>query len=140
MKRISQITAVLILALVLLSFIACNKKTQSAEAAPSADEITVRTVKVESKKISDPIVSSGFISSTKEARLSFKTGGVIEHIYVEEGQSVHKGQLLATLNLTEINALVEQAHQGLQKAQRDYDRAKNLYADTVATLDRKSVV
>jgi multidrug resistance efflux pump len=32
--------------------------------------------------------------------------------------------------------MVEQAKQGVDKAQRDYDRAKNLYKDTVATLEQ----
>jgi len=61
---------------------------------------------------------------------------VIERIYVEEGQPVHKGQLLATINLTEINAMAEQAREGVDKAQRDYDRTKNLYRDTVASLEQ----
>jgi len=136
MKRFTQILAVLMLAAVVVTFVACNQKQKSADTAIDIGEISVRTVNVSSKKISDPIVSSGFISSTREARLSFKTGGVIDRIFVEEGQSVKKGQLLATLNLTEINALVEQAKQGVEKSQRDYDRAKNLYADTVATLEQ----
>jgi RND family efflux transporter MFP subunit len=136
MKRFSQIFAVLLLAGIVVTFIACNKKQKTADTNIDTGEISVRTVNVSSKKISDPVVSSGFISSTKEARLSFKTGGVIERIYVDEGQSVKQGQLLATLNLTEINAMVEQARQGVEKAQRDYDRAKNLYADTVSTLEQ----
>jgi RND family efflux transporter MFP subunit len=136
MKRFTQISAVTILVAVAVTFVACNKKSKSTDTAMDTGEISVRTVTVVSKKISDPIVSSGFISSTREARLSFKTGGVIERIYVEEGQSVQKGQLLATLNLTEISSLVEQAKQGVEKAQRDYDRTKNLYADTVATLEQ----
>jgi RND family efflux transporter MFP subunit len=99
-------------------------------------EIPVVLSPVSSVTICEPIQASGFISSETEARLSFKTGGIIQRIYVEEGQSVAKGQLLATLNLTEINAQVEQAKEALEKAQRDYDRAKNLYRDTVATLEQ----
>src|SRR4029079_18657756 len=49
---------------------------------------------------------------------------------------VAKGQLLATLDLTEINAQVQQANQGVEKVQRDVKRVKNLYNDTVATLEQ----
>jgi RND family efflux transporter MFP subunit len=49
---------------------------------------------------------------------------------------VKKGQLLARLNPTEINALVSQARLGLEKAQRDFQRAQNLYRDSVATLEQ----
>ncbi|HWB93522.1 MAG TPA: efflux RND transporter periplasmic adaptor subunit, partial [Puia sp.] len=49
---------------------------------------------------------------------------------------VTAGQLLATLDLTEIDAQVQQALQNLDKARRDENRIKNLYLDTVATLEQ----
>jgi membrane fusion protein, multidrug efflux system len=61
---------------------------------------------------------------------------VISKIYVKEGDNVAAGQLLATLDLTEINAQVAQTQLGSEKAERDLQRAKNLYADTVATLEQ----
>jgi RND family efflux transporter MFP subunit len=135
-KNIKSLAAVLVLLALVVTFFACTRKQTKKETALDSTEISVKTVKVTAKKVTDPVVSSGFISSTKEARLSFKTGGVIERIYVEEGQTVRKGQLLATLNLTEINSMVEQAKQGVDKSQRDFDRAKNLYKDTVASLEQ----
>jgi len=117
-------------------FVACKQKANETTSVADITEIPVRLIAAQGETISEPVVAPGFISSATEARLSFKTGGVIERIYVEEGQSVHKGQLLATINLTEINAMVGQAKEGLDKAQRDYDRTKNLYKDTVATLEQ----
>jgi len=136
MKKLKQILPVLLIATITIVVIACNKKSKAQDVTLDTGEISVKIVQVTAQKVSDLVVTSGFISSTKEARLSFKTGGIIDRIYVEEGQTVKKGQLLATINLTEINSFVEQAKQGVEKAQRDYDRAKNLYADTVATLEQ----
>ncbi len=116
--------------------VACKHNTKPATAIADVVEIPVKLFAARSETISEPVVAPGFISSATEARLSFKTGGVIERIYVDEGQSVHKGELLATINLTEINAMVQQAREGLDKAQRDYDRTKNLYHDTVASLEQ----
>ena len=79
---------------------------------------------------------SGLIASNAEARLSFKIGGIISRIYVKEGDHVTAGQLLATLDLTEIDAQVTQATENVDKAQRDETRIKNLYRDTVATLEQ----
>ena len=79
---------------------------------------------------------SGLIASNAESRLSFKIGGMISKIYVKEGDHVSAGQLLATLDLTEIDAQVQQAQQNVEKAQRDENRLKNLYRDTVATLEQ----
>ena len=44
--------------------------------------------------------------------------------------------MLATLQLTEINAQVQQAQLGVDKALRDYNRTLNLYHDSVATLEQ----
>ncbi|GAB4341249.1 MAG: efflux RND transporter periplasmic adaptor subunit [Flammeovirgaceae bacterium] len=122
--------------LLVLSFVfnSCKKEIKTEE--KSTPFVLVRTSKVEVKELSVPIVSSGIVSSTKEAKLSFKTGGIIERMEVEEGQNVKKGQLLATLKMTEINAQVHQAQQGFEKAQRDYNRVSNLYKDSTATLEQ----
>ncbi|MCB0653452.1 MAG: efflux RND transporter periplasmic adaptor subunit [Saprospiraceae bacterium] len=78
----------------------------------------------------------GIIVSKTQSTPAFKTGGVIEKTFVKEGDRVSKGQLIATLIMTEINAGVAQAEEGLAKATRDLERAENLYADSVATLEQ----
>jgi len=71
-----------------------------------------------------------------EQKLSFKTGGIIRKIFVSEGQSVYRGNILASLDLSEIQSQVNQAREALEKAERDYDRLVNLYNDSVATLEQ----
>ncbi len=79
---------------------------------------------------------SGFYTTDDETVLSFKNGGVINRIYVKEGDKVKKGQVLATLNLTEIEAGVNQANLSYEKAKRDYQRARQLFLDSVATREQ----
>ena len=98
-------------------------------------------VAIETIKITDTIIvievrTAGKLASKSESKLSFKTGGIIQKIMVDEGQSVRKDQLLAQLNLEEINSRVSQAELALKKAERDYGRAGNLYRDSVATLEQ----
>ncbi len=83
-----------------------------------------------------PIRSSGRLSTKAEVKLSFKIGGLVDRVYVDEGQRVKKGTRLARLNMAEIDAQVLQAKSGLDKAKRDRDRAEGLYADSVATLEQ----
>ena len=122
----------------LLILAACGKKDHSAEANKPAPDtsIPVKVVDVSSEVISVPVQVSGIVSASNEARPAFKTGGIIARILVEEGAFVRQGQLLATLNLTEINAQVQQANEAVSKSKRDLTRAKNLYADSVATLEQ----
>lgn len=98
-------------------------------------EVAVNLYTVESKEMVQPIYASGLLFSETEAVLSFKIGGIIQQMFVEEGDAVKNGQLLARLDLTEINAQVIQARNGVEKAERDLARVKNLYADSVATLE-----
>jgi RND family efflux transporter MFP subunit len=99
--------------------------------------IEVKTKTVEEIEIQEKIRSSGRLSSDKEIKLSFKTGGVIDDILVEEGQLVGRGTPIARLKLPEIEGAVRQAELAVQKAERDYKRIENLYRDTVATLEQK---
>jgi membrane fusion protein, multidrug efflux system len=112
-----------------------NTATESIKKVDDTEIIAVKTVAVQTKSVVKEIVGTGMLMSKAESRLSFKTGGVISRIYVREGDDVKAGQLLATLDMTEINSQVAQAQLGVQKSERDLQRAKNLYADTVATLE-----
>jgi len=82
------------------------------------------------------IEASGQFTTDDDVMLSFKIGGIIDRIYVKEGDAVRTGQLLASLKLTEIDAQVQQATLGFEKATRDHERVKNLYKDSVATLEQ----
>jgi len=97
---------------------------------------SVRVTEPSGRSVSVPVHSSGILMSEEETKLSFKTGGIVLRINVDEGGKVKKGDVLATLNLSEINAQVSQARSGFDKSMRDYNRTKNLYSDSVATLEQ----
>jgi RND family efflux transporter MFP subunit len=63
-----------------------------------------------------------------EVDLSFKVGGVVTAVLVEEGAAVKKGQLLARLDPTEVDAAYRQAKDGQAKAERDLERVRRLEA------------
>lgn len=109
---------------------------KAAAIPPGDDPIAVRVAPVITGNYSRNLQYSGLIASNSEARLSFKIGGLISKIYVKEGDHVTAGQLLATLDLTEIDAQVQQASQNAEKSKRDETRIKNLYRDTVASLEQ----
>ena len=98
--------------------------------------VVVKTTKVIDRAVVFRIRTAGKLASKSESKLSFKTGGIIQKIMVDEGQSVRKDQLLAQLNLEEINSRVSQAELALNKSERDYTRAGNLYRDSVVTLEQ----
>lgn len=125
-----------LLLLSLLVFASCGQKEKKTENNTADEVISVSTSPV---VVTDHVATfqySGLMASATESRPSFKIGGIISKIYVKEGDKVVKGQLLASLDLTEINAQIEQAGKGIDKIKRDLGRVKNLYADTAATLEQ----
>jgi len=98
--------------------------------------LQVELWKVELKEYKLPVRAAGILSTTTEMKLGFKTGGIIQEVNVKEGAMVKRGNVLAALDLCEIEAQVNQARIGLEKAQRDLNHAKNLYLDSVATLEQ----
>ena len=95
----------------------------------------MRTVPVSSAVLSEEIRAVGFLAPQDEAKLSFKLGGVIEAVAVEEGQPIRRGQVLARLRATEAEAAVAQVREAAAKAGRDLARGEQLFADGVATRE-----
>jgi RND family efflux transporter MFP subunit len=106
------------------------------DAGTTETAIPVRTAQVVVETTAPPVYTSGRLSSILEARLSFKVGGIVRTMDFAEGETVRKGDVLAELMLDEIAAQAQQARSGYEKAERDYRRAQNLYADSVITLER----
>ena len=119
-------------------FVGCaNSETPPAPAASTAraaiDALHVRVDTVGTAANAASIETTGIVSSDEVAKPGFKIGGIITRFGVEEGDRVRKGQLLATLDQTEVEADREQARLALEKARRDAGRIANLYVDSVAT-------
>lgn len=132
MKILKSITALIIIIPVLV-FSACKPK---AHEETQDQGLLVRVEIVKSEEIQPFVRSSGRLFPSSEQKLAFKTGGIVNKIYVSEGQTVKQGQLLAQLKTDEVSAMVSQATQAVEKTRRDYRRVSNLYRDTVATLEQ----
>jgi membrane fusion protein, multidrug efflux system len=124
----------LIVLMIIFLLPACKSREQKTV---SEETIRVKLAVITSGAISIPVHSTGVLVSREEYKLSFKTAGIVGKIEVKEGDRVKKGTLLASLNLSEINANASQAKNNYEKARRDFNRVENLYRDSVATLEQK---
>ncbi len=112
-----------------------DKKEKSTDVLPDEGAVAVTLSAVEAVEVAMPVVGSGLVATKSEARLAFKVGGIVRNIFVREGQSVVKGQVLAVLDLTEIEAQVSQAKNNVEKWKRDLERVQRLHKDSAATLE-----
>ena len=122
--------------LILIFFLSACAKKQVEETNMATDVIPVKIIQINQEAVGESIHASGVFTTEDETYLGFKIGGIIQNILVKEGDAIKAGQLLATLNLTEIKSQVQQAQIGVEKAERDFKRAGNLYKDSVATLEQ----
>lgn len=102
---------------------------------PAASALrAVRTAEVSDSTVQRPVAGTGSLAARDELPLSFKVGGVVQRVNVDDGQAVRAGQVLAVLDATEIDAAVTKADRAAEKAERDVARLERLFADSVATL------
>jgi RND family efflux transporter MFP subunit len=104
-----------------------------AQEMQPAEPVPVTTAQVVQEEVTRPIVATGTLGAKDEIVLSFKTGGVVAHIAVDAGDAVRAGQVLAALDVREIDAAVARAESAGRKAERDLARARRLYVDSVVT-------
>jgi multidrug efflux pump subunit AcrA (membrane-fusion protein) len=84
---------ILVLVFIWVAITACKKKVEIVEQVRALKTITV------SEPASGQVRKfSGIVSATDSSNLSFEVSGKVETVYVDVGNPVRKGQLLAVLD------------------------------------------
>ncbi len=90
-----------------------------------------KLAKVEKGDLAKSVVATGKVTPIVKVEVKSKASGIVKKLYVEYGDTVKQGQLLAQLDKIEIEAQVEQsraalaaAEANLTSSQADFERAK----------------
>ncbi len=114
----------------LLAFLAvgCSKKqeAQTTAEAVKVKEITIGTDGA-TTSARDAYGYSGTVEEENGSSLSFTTGGTILQLKVKVGDRVRKGQLIATVDPTQVKNTYEMAHATRMQAEDAYGRMKQLH-------------
>jgi multidrug efflux pump subunit AcrA (membrane-fusion protein) len=100
---------ILVIAAVVVAFLVVGPASPSAGAQS-------RVVTVSQGVVQSTVSGSGNLEPAVQLDLGFKTSGVVEHIYVNAGQHVTPGQLIAELNPKSAEVSLEQAKATAQSA------------------------
>jgi len=107
-----------------------NEQTDTGIAIP------VKVNAVSENNNSPFLTASGTIEAVNNANLSTRMMGYVTKVHVKVGDKVSKGQLLVSINNTDLQAKKAQVNAGITEAtaafnnaQKDYNRFKNLLAD-----------
>jgi RND family efflux transporter MFP subunit len=107
-------------ALAILVIAGCGSDAGETTVAPAAVPVSIATPGALRTRSRAHAV--GRLEAADEAVLSFRTGGVIREIRVDIGDRVRRGQVLATLESTDVEATVTKAQQQRDQAARDVER------------------
>ncbi|MBW4555103.1 MAG: efflux RND transporter periplasmic adaptor subunit [Trichormus sp. ATA11-4-KO1] len=90
----------------------------------SKQDITQLTVPVEAKNITLRITASGKVEPVQSVNVSPKNPGELAQLYVEQGDRVEQGQVLARMDVGDIQAQILQYRANLAQAQAQLDQAR----------------
>lgn len=120
----------LIALLVILIGVAAIKARQKPKGEP------VETDKVALREIREIVSASGKIFPEKEVKISSDVSGEVVELYVEEGDSVKAGQVLARIDPEAYISAVERANAAVSGSKSDYARAKSSIETSLAQLEQ----
>ena len=79
-------------------------------------DVAALTVPVESTEVTVRINASGEVEAFRTVNLSPKTSGIVDELLVEQGDSVEQGQILARMDIDDLNAQLQQNQANLAEA------------------------
>ena len=96
---------------------------------------SVAVIKVKKAVIQGKVHGPGTVQSRVPVTVSAKITGILEKLYVDQGDKVKKGRLLAELDSAELRAREAAAHAAKGRAQRDLARAQADLVKAQANLE-----
>jgi RND family efflux transporter MFP subunit len=123
-----------VILLCLFLALACSN---AAGVPVAAAPVRVHLVPVAHRDVSEPIRLVGTMQHATETTLAFPFGGIVASVAVNAGDTVHRGQQLASLDPVVSKTQLAQAEAALAKAQRDFGRAKTLEGTVLTPAQRE---
>ncbi len=118
---------ILFLGVAALLLAGCSKKSKYSYLTDKPLPVEIEVVGESSRMVEDTYV--GEIRPQTDIALVFPLGGQITGIYVNSGDRVKSGQLIATVDSTQAKAMMESANAMYAQAQDGYKRLKPLHAE-----------
>ena len=102
----------------------------------NAGVVTVQTGKVQKQDLASVVTASGEIKPLHYVNISSNAFGIITKLYVEEGDRVKKGQMLAQIDNVQPSSNVAGMKAGLEAASGDATAADAAYNTALADVKR----
>ena len=129
----------IIVLITLITVFSCSESDKKIK-SDTTKAIAVKVSPVSSNADNPFLSASGKVETVNSANLSTRMMGYVNKVYVKVGDKVRKGQLLLSVNntdlsakLAQVNASITEANAAYTNAEKDYNRFKNLFGDNSAS-------
>lgn len=124
----------------LFIFVSCQSQIENEAVQEEKSGATpVKLFQVKKGKISEKLFYTGVIKPQKNINITPEIGGKIARIYVEEGDRVNEGQILAELETRSLRLQLEQAQASLAVAQANYNDAQKNMERMERLIEEKAI-
>jgi RND family efflux transporter MFP subunit len=134
MSRIRTSVLLCLSALLAAAATSCLRASARGADRPDAETPTVAAAKVVRGDIAQTLTVTAEFRPYQEVELHAKVAGYVRNITVDVGDRVHAGQLLATLEVPELedqlkqdDAAIRRAQEEINRAQADLERAQSVH-------------
>jgi RND family efflux transporter MFP subunit len=114
-----------------------EQKIAALEAELESNEkveiIPVKTQEIQIDTFEHFIEVTGQVEAEQDVNVSPETAGVIEQVFITEGQYVSKGKILARLNSDILDRSLDEINVQLDLATTNYERQKNLWDQNIGS-------
>lgn len=121
MKKCHYLTTLALL----LALLSCQN--ESNKPVSSASPVKVKVMQASSSATSESRHFSGTVEESSTTSLSFPVMGTVKKIYVDLGERVTQGELIAEIDQTSIRSSYDAAKSTLEQAEDAYKRMKLLH-------------
>lgn len=137
MKRVYHLLAVLIILCLAAVHWSCGENSHSKTKDKKDDGVVipVEVAQVTVGDISAYFSGTATIEAEEETDVVAKVGGVVKAIFVEEGDYIKEGQVLAKLDDEKLLVQLEQAKATLQKLDNIYQRNEELFNKSLISAE-----
>ena len=127
-KKVLSLIALFVLAMggIFLKF---NQNNRSPK------DLSRYTISAESGSLPGLIVASGELKANKSVNVSPKRQGILDEIFVEEGDEVNKGDLIARMDLGDLEYRINEIRANYSNKKANYLRRKYLFNEGAISLE-----
>jgi HlyD family secretion protein len=121
----------LVLVVLILASIGVYKTWIAPSRAPMVETMVVKpTVNITNAAL---LTATGYLVADRQSKITPKISGKVVKLNFDVGDKVHKGEVLAVLESTTMQAQLDEANASLSAAEREYDRQLALWKQGVTS-------